>query len=99
MCLGSSKALLIQVRHNSQIQKEIAKKGRVKLNELISPSCIVDRFLVIGAQRDAWGPGFATATVGTGVLLELARSISEMVKGKSELASCCSLGPRWSVFR
>lgn len=90
---------MIQVRHNSQIQKEIAKKGRVKLNELIFPSCIVDRFLVIGAQRDAWGPGFATATVGTGVLLELARSISEMVKGKSELASCCSLGPRWSVFR
>ncbi|XP_029686613.1 transferrin receptor 1a isoform X1 [Takifugu rubripes] len=39
-----------------------------------------DRYLVIGAQRDAWGPGFATATVGTSVLLELARSISEMTK-------------------
>ncbi|XP_042353410.1 transferrin receptor protein 1-like isoform X2 [Plectropomus leopardus] len=39
-----------------------------------------DRYVVIGAQRDAWGPGFATSTVGTSVLLELARSISDMVK-------------------
>ncbi|KAI3375219.1 hypothetical protein L3Q82_021726, partial [Scortum barcoo] len=37
-----------------------------------------DRYVVIGAQRDAWGPGFATSTVGTSVLVELARSISEM---------------------
>ncbi|TDH06268.1 hypothetical protein EPR50_G00129280 [Perca flavescens] len=39
-----------------------------------------DRYVVIGAQRDAWGPGFAASTVGTSVLVELARSISEMVK-------------------
>uniref|UniRef100_A0A8P4KLU6 Transferrin receptor protein 1 n=1 Tax=Dicentrarchus labrax TaxID=13489 RepID=A0A8P4KLU6_DICLA len=39
-----------------------------------------DRYLVIGAQRDAWGPGFASSTVGTSVLVELARSISDMVK-------------------
>ncbi|XP_068604482.1 transferrin receptor 1a isoform X2 [Brachionichthys hirsutus] len=37
-----------------------------------------DRYVVVGAQRDAWGPGFAKSTVGTSVLLELARSISEM---------------------
>ncbi|XP_072297218.1 transferrin receptor protein 1-like [Eucyclogobius newberryi] len=40
-----------------------------------------DRYVVIGAQRDAWGPGFAKATVGTSVLLEMARSISEMKNG------------------
>ena len=46
---------------------------------------ILDRYVVIGAQRDAWGPGFATSTVGTSVLVELARSISDMVKnGKSQ---------------
>uniref|UniRef100_A0A3Q3WYC2 Transferrin receptor protein 1 n=1 Tax=Mola mola TaxID=94237 RepID=A0A3Q3WYC2_MOLML len=39
-----------------------------------------DRYLVIGAQRDAWGPGFATSTVGTSILVELARAISEMVQ-------------------
>lgn len=50
--------------------------------------CILDRFLVIGAQRDAWGPGFAASTVGTSVLLELARSISEMVEnGKFQVAA------------
>ncbi|NXX99498.1 TFR1 protein, partial [Centropus bengalensis] len=39
-----------------------------------------DRYVVIGAQRDSWGPGAAKAGVGTAMLLELARVISEMVK-------------------
>lgn len=39
-----------------------------------------DRYVVIGAQRDAWGPGFASSTIGTTVLVELARVISNMVK-------------------
>uniref|UniRef100_A0A667ZD96 Transferrin receptor protein 1 n=1 Tax=Myripristis murdjan TaxID=586833 RepID=A0A667ZD96_9TELE len=39
-----------------------------------------DRYVILGAQRDSWGPGFARSTVGTSVLVELARSISEMVK-------------------
>ncbi|XP_059199992.1 transferrin receptor 1a isoform X2 [Centropristis striata] len=39
-----------------------------------------DRYVVIGAQRDAWGPGFAASTVGTSILVELARSISDMVE-------------------
>lgn len=39
-----------------------------------------EKYLVIGARRDAWGPGFASSTVGTSILVELARSISEMVK-------------------
>ncbi|NXP08186.1 TFR1 protein, partial [Thinocorus orbignyianus] len=39
-----------------------------------------DRYVVIGAQRDSWGPGAAKAGVGTAMLLELARVISDMVK-------------------
>ncbi|NWX09762.1 TFR1 protein, partial [Caloenas nicobarica] len=39
-----------------------------------------DRYVVIGAQRDSWGPGAAKAGVGTAILLELARVISDMVK-------------------
>nr|XP_006112414.1 transferrin receptor protein 1 [Pelodiscus sinensis] len=39
-----------------------------------------DRYVVIGAQRDSWGPGAAKAGVGTTMLLELARAISSMVK-------------------
>ncbi|XP_067417182.1 transferrin receptor protein 1 [Emydura macquarii macquarii] len=39
-----------------------------------------DQYIVIGAQRDSWGPGAAKAGVGTAILLELARAISSMVK-------------------
>ncbi|XP_025926644.1 transferrin receptor protein 1 isoform X1 [Apteryx rowi] len=39
-----------------------------------------DRYVVIGAQRDSWGPGAAKAGVGTAILLELAQVISDMVK-------------------
>ncbi|NXI43613.1 TFR1 protein, partial [Galbula dea] len=39
-----------------------------------------DRYVVIGAQRDSWGPGVAKAGVGTAILLELAHVISDIVK-------------------
>ncbi|XP_045358403.1 transferrin receptor protein 1 isoform X3 [Leopardus geoffroyi] len=38
-----------------------------------------DRYVVVGAQRDAWGPGAAKSSVGTALLLELARILSDMV--------------------
>nr|KAF6476517.1 transferrin receptor [Rousettus aegyptiacus] len=38
-----------------------------------------DRYIVVGAQRDAWGPGAAKSSVGTALLLELARIFSDMV--------------------
>ncbi|XP_065114458.1 transferrin receptor 1b [Paramisgurnus dabryanus] len=40
-----------------------------------------DRYVVIGAQRDSMSSGFAKSSVGTGLLLELARVFSEMKKG------------------
>ena len=42
-----------------------------------------DRYVVIGAQRDSWGPGVARSTVGTTVLVELARAVSEMIRNGS----------------
>ncbi|KAM9436897.1 transferrin receptor 1b isoform 2-T2 [Clarias gariepinus] len=39
-----------------------------------------DRYVVLGAQRDSFGPGFAKSTVGTSLLVELARAITAMVK-------------------
>ncbi|KAL1006535.1 hypothetical protein UPYG_G00073560 [Umbra pygmaea] len=38
-----------------------------------------DQFVVLGAQRDAWGPGYAKATIGTTLLVELAKAVSGMV--------------------
>ncbi|KAM9001725.1 transferrin receptor protein 2 isoform X1 [Sarcophilus harrisii] len=39
-----------------------------------------DHYIVIGAQRDAWGPGAAKSAVGTAILLELVRIFSTMVR-------------------
>ncbi|XP_068199728.1 transferrin receptor 1b [Antennarius striatus] len=39
-----------------------------------------DRYVVLGAQRDAWGQGYAKATIGTAVLLELAKAVRKMVE-------------------
>ncbi|XP_039982271.1 transferrin receptor 1b [Xiphias gladius] len=39
-----------------------------------------DRYVVLGAQRDAWGKGYARATVGSSILLELAKAVHEMVE-------------------
>ncbi|KAM4749440.1 transferrin receptor protein 2 [Rhinophrynus dorsalis] len=38
-----------------------------------------EHYIVVGAQRDSWGPGAAKSGVGTAILLELARTISMMV--------------------
>ncbi|XP_072497485.1 transferrin receptor protein 2 isoform X5 [Notamacropus eugenii] len=39
-----------------------------------------DHYIVIGAQRDAWGPGAAKSAVGTAILLELVRTFSAMMR-------------------
>ncbi|KAJ8255040.1 hypothetical protein GJAV_G00200280 [Gymnothorax javanicus] len=39
-----------------------------------------DQYIIMGAQRDSWGPGAAKAGVGTAILLELARTFSAMVQ-------------------
>ncbi|TEA10265.1 hypothetical protein DBR06_SOUSAS3710037 [Sousa chinensis] len=42
-----------------------------------------DRYVIVGAQRDAWGPGAAKSSVGTSLLLKLAQILSDMVlKGR-----------------
>ncbi|XP_056599785.1 transferrin receptor 1a [Triplophysa dalaica] len=39
-----------------------------------------DQYVLIGAQRDAWGSGYAKSTVGTSLLVELAKTITNMIK-------------------
>uniref|UniRef100_A0A8C6UVV9 Transferrin receptor protein 1 n=1 Tax=Neogobius melanostomus TaxID=47308 RepID=A0A8C6UVV9_9GOBI len=39
-----------------------------------------DQYVVLGAQRDALGKGYARSTVGTSTLIELAKAIRDMVK-------------------
>ncbi|KAG8013948.1 Transferrin receptor protein 1 [Nibea albiflora] len=63
-----------------EVNNVLTEKKIINVFGVIKGFVDSDRYVVIGAQRDAWGPGFAASTVGTSVLVELARSISDMVK-------------------
>uniref|UniRef100_A0A8C1X0L1 Transferrin receptor protein 1 n=1 Tax=Cyprinus carpio TaxID=7962 RepID=A0A8C1X0L1_CYPCA len=67
--------LLLLIIKNVLIQKKIHNVFGV-----IKGYMDKDRYMVIGAQRDAWGPGYARSTVGTSLLVELARTITDMIK-------------------
>ncbi|NXA93227.1 TFR1 protein, partial [Melanocharis versteri] len=56
-----------------------------------------DRYIVLGAQRDSWGPGAAKAGVGTAILLELARAISDMVKNDNYKPRRSIIFASWSA--
>uniref|UniRef100_A0A3P8WXB1 Transferrin receptor 1b n=1 Tax=Cynoglossus semilaevis TaxID=244447 RepID=A0A3P8WXB1_CYNSE len=72
--LGGSKNITVEV-NNILVNTKIRNVFGV-IKGFTDP----DQYLVIGAQRDAWGRGYARANVGTCVLIELARAFSEMVK-------------------
>lgn len=65
---------------------------------LVSGCGSVDRYVVLGAQRDAWGKGYAKATVGTSVLIELARAVREMVEKGKKCNTACFSQSRGSFF-
>ncbi|XP_040910444.1 transferrin receptor protein 1-like isoform X2 [Toxotes jaculatrix] len=62
-----------------EVNNVLTEKRIINVFGVIKGFVDPDRYVVIGAQRDAWGPGFASSTVGTSVLIELARAISDMV--------------------
>uniref|UniRef100_A0A673XHD0 Transferrin receptor protein 1 n=1 Tax=Salmo trutta TaxID=8032 RepID=A0A673XHD0_SALTR len=73
--LGDDKDM-VTVEVNNVLSEKLINNVFGVIKGFVDP----DRFVVMGAQRDAWGPGFASSTVGTSVLVELARAISDMVK-------------------
>lgn len=73
--LGDKDDLITVEVNNVLVQKKIHNVFGV-----IKGYLDADRYLVIGVQRDAWGPGFARSTVGTSLLVELARTITDMIK-------------------
>ncbi|NXY81230.1 TFR1 protein, partial [Alcedo cyanopectus] len=56
-----------------------------------------DRYVVIGAQRDSWGPGAAKAGTGTAILLELARVIADIVKNEGYKPRRSIIFASWSA--
>ncbi|KAH0624240.1 hypothetical protein JD844_007854, partial [Phrynosoma platyrhinos] len=63
-----------------QVRNELVEKKILNIFGVIKGLEEPDRYVVIGAQRDSWGPGVAKSGVGTALLLELARALSGMVK-------------------
>ncbi|XP_061569243.1 transferrin receptor 1b [Cololabis saira] len=72
--LGGSKNVTVEVNN------VLVNKGIHNVFGVIKGFSDPDRYVVLGAQRDAWGKGYAKATVGTSVLVELAKVFHEMVE-------------------
>ncbi|KFO54890.1 Transferrin receptor protein 1 [Corvus brachyrhynchos] len=76
----------VTVSSNSKMTVKLAVNNVVVDRKILNIFGVIkgfeepDRYVVLGAQRDSWGPGAAKAGVGTAILLELARVISDMVK-------------------
>ncbi|KAG2462069.1 TFR1 protein, partial [Polypterus senegalus] len=49
-----------------------------------------ERYVVVGAQRDSFGPGATKSAVGTALLLELSRALSSLVKGSKKFKASAS---------
>ncbi|CAL8295029.1 unnamed protein product [Lota lota] len=56
-----------------------------------------DHYVVIGAQRDSWGRGYARSTVGTAILMELAKAFYEMVEKDGFLPRRSIVFASWSA--
>uniref|UniRef100_A0A8P4G223 Transferrin receptor 1b n=1 Tax=Dicentrarchus labrax TaxID=13489 RepID=A0A8P4G223_DICLA len=72
--LGGSENITVEV-NNVLVNREIHNVFGV-IKGFTDP----DRYVVLGAQRDAWDRGYAKAAVGTSVLVQLARAVHEMVE-------------------
>ncbi|KAK2859700.1 hypothetical protein Q5P01_004320 [Channa striata] len=72
--LGGTENITVEV-NNVLVNREIHNVFGV-IKGFVDP----DRYVVLGAQRDAWGTGYARANVGTSVLIELARAVHDMVE-------------------
>ncbi|XP_071751525.1 transferrin receptor 1b [Centroberyx gerrardi] len=72
--LGGSMNITVEV-NNVLVNREIHNVFGV-IKGFTDP----DRYVVLGAQRDAWGQGYARANVGTTILTELAKAVHEMVE-------------------
>ncbi|XP_070587184.1 transferrin receptor protein 1-like isoform X1 [Erythrolamprus reginae] len=63
-----------------EVNNQMVEKKVLNIFGVIKGFVEPDRYVVIGAQRDAWGEGTVKSAVGTALLLELAHTLSGMVK-------------------
>ncbi|XP_053716932.1 transferrin receptor 1b [Synchiropus splendidus] len=89
--LGGTKNITVEV-NNVLVNRELYNVFGV-IKGYIDP----DRYIVLGAQRDAWGRGYTQATVGTSVLLELARAVQQMVETDGVILRRSIVFASWSA--
>ncbi|XP_053165707.1 transferrin receptor protein 1 isoform X2 [Hemicordylus capensis] len=63
-----------------QVSNTLVEKKILNIFGVIKGLDEPDRYVVIGAQRDSWGLGVVKSGVGTALLLELAQTLTDMVK-------------------
>ncbi|XP_033006796.1 transferrin receptor protein 1 [Lacerta agilis] len=63
-----------------RVNNELVEKKILNIFGVIKGFEDQDRYVIIGAQRDSWGPGVVKAGVGTALLLQLAKTLSDIVK-------------------
>ncbi|XP_033841577.1 transferrin receptor 1b [Periophthalmus magnuspinnatus] len=89
--LGGIENITVEVS-NTLVFKEIHNVFGV-IKGFIDP----DRYVVLGAQRDAWANGYASANVGTSTLIELAKVIRDMVEKDGFKARRSIVFASWSA--
>ncbi|XP_076868264.1 transferrin receptor 1b [Brachyhypopomus gauderio] len=73
--LGGSNSMVTVLVNNSKVHTRIHNVFGV-IKGFTDP----DRYVVIGAQRDSFSWGYAKSTVGTSLLVELAKAFTKMIK-------------------
>ncbi|MBN3288550.1 TFR1 protein, partial [Polyodon spathula] len=73
--LGGDENVQVKVEVNNVVAEKMIHNVFGVIKGLIDP----DHYVVIGAQRDSWGPGVAKSAVGTSLLLEMAKALSDLV--------------------
>lgn len=63
-----------------EVDNVLAEKRILNVFGVIKGFDDPDRYVVVGAQRDSWSMGVAKSVVGSSVLLEVARVITQLVK-------------------
>ncbi|RXM37020.1 Transferrin receptor protein 1 [Acipenser ruthenus] len=73
--LGNDDNVQVEVEVNNVVAEKMIHNVFGVIKGLTDP----EHYVVIGAQRDSWGPGVAKSAVGTSLLVEMAKALSDMV--------------------
>nr|CAA39035.1 chicken transferrin receptor [Gallus gallus] len=100
---GAIHSCKVTTKQESQIMVKLDVNNSMKDRKILNIFGAIqgfeepDRYVVIGAQRDSWGPGVAKAGTGTAILLELARVISDIVKNEGYKPRRSIIFASWSA--